>query len=71
MTIEAVKALSDVDLAQVVAWGQAEIKARAEKRKQETIAKIKEMAGLVGVTVAIGGTRGRPTKSQTTPTRKV
>jgi hypothetical protein len=60
MTIETVRALSDGDLSQVVAWAQAEIKARAEKRKQETIAKIKELAGAVGVSVSIGGVRGRP-----------
>ena len=44
-------------------------RARAEKRKQETIAKIKELAGAVGVTVAIGGVRGRParTKSEAKP----
>lgn len=62
MTIETVRALSDADLSQVVAWAQAEIKARAEKRKQETIAKIKELAGAVGVSVAIGGQRGRPVR---------
>jgi len=62
MTIETVRALSDSDLSQVVAWAQAEVKARAEKRKQETIAKIKELAGAVGVSVAIGGVRGRPRK---------
>ena len=39
-----------------------EIKARTERRKQETIAKIKELAGTVGVSVAIGGMRGRPIK---------
>jgi len=65
MTIETVRALPDADLAQVAAWAQAEIKTRAEKRKQETIAKIKELAGAVGVTVAIGGTRGRPLKPKT------
>lgn len=64
MTIEAVRALSDADLSQVVAWAQAEIKVRAEKRKQETIAKIRELAGTVGVSVAIGGQRGRPVKSE-------
>jgi hypothetical protein len=64
MTQETVRALSDADLSQVVAWAQAEIKTRAEKRKQETIAKIKELAGAVGVTVAIGGTRGRPSKTR-------
>jgi hypothetical protein len=60
MTQETVRALSDADLSQVVAWAQAEIKARTEKRKQETIARIKELAGAVGVSVAIGGVRGRP-----------
>ena len=68
MTQETVRALPDDDLMQVVAWAQAEIKARAEKRKQETIAKIKELAGAVGVTVAIGGVRGRPA---TKPSHKV
>lgn len=60
MTQETVRALSDGDLSQVVAWAQAEIKARAEKRKQETIARIKELAGAVGVSVSIAGVRGRP-----------
>ena len=32
-------------------------------RKQETIAKIKELAGAINVTVAIGGVRGRPSKA--------
>lgn len=64
MTIETVRALSDADLSQVADWAQAEIKARAEKRKQETIAKIKELAGAVGVSVAIGGQRGRPVKKR-------
>jgi hypothetical protein len=60
MTQDAIRGLTDADLAQVMLWGQAEVKARAERRKQETIAKIKELAGAVGVTVAIGGQRGRP-----------
>ena len=68
MTQETVRALPDADLMQVVAWGQAEIKARAEIRKQETIARIKELAGAVGVTVAIGGVRGRPAKRQKSQT---
>ena len=68
MTQETARALADADLSQVVAWAQEEIKARAEKRKQETIAKIRELAGAVGVSVAIGGVRGRPAKG-TKPTR--
>jgi hypothetical protein len=43
----------------VVGWAQEEIRARAEKRKQDTIAKIKELAGAVGVSVIIDGQRGR------------
>jgi hypothetical protein len=62
MTPDTVKALSDSELVQVIAWAQAEIKARTERRKQETIAKIKAMAAEVGVSVAIQGGRGRPAK---------
>jgi len=64
MTQETVRALLDAELSQVVAWAQQETSARAEKRKQEAIAKIKELAGAVGVTVAIGGVRGRPAKAK-------
>jgi hypothetical protein len=64
MTQETVRALTDAELSQVVAWAQQETNVRAEKRKQEAIAKIKELAGAVGVTVAIGGVRGRPAKTK-------
>ena len=60
MTQDTVRALSDTELPQFIAWAQAELKARAEKRKAETIAKIRELAGSVGVRVTIGGARGRP-----------
>jgi hypothetical protein len=70
MTQEAIRALTDGELSQVVAWAQVEIKARTERRKQETIAKIKELAGTVGVSVAIGGVRGRPVKSGHKPGQK-
>lgn len=63
MTQETVKALNDSELALVIDWANTEIRARAEKRKQDTIAKIKELAGAVGVTVAISGARGRPVKT--------
>jgi hypothetical protein len=62
MTPETVKTLSDSELVQVIAWAQAETKARTERRKQETIAKIKAMAAEVGVSIAIQGGRGRPAK---------
>jgi len=64
MTLETVRALSDADLSQVAVWAGQEIEARKEKRKQEAIAKIKELAGAVGVAVLIKGQRGRPAKSK-------
>lgn len=63
MTREALHALTDEDLSQVIAWGQEEQKDRAEKRKQETIAKIKELARSIEVGVTLAGTRGRPARN--------
>jgi hypothetical protein len=63
MTQDTVKELGDAELEQVIDWAQGEQKARAEKRKRETIAKIKELAQTVGVSVNIAGTRGRPAKT--------
>ena len=60
MTQETVKALSDAELMQVIDWAQAEQKARGGRRKQETLAKIRELAQSVEVTVKILGERGRP-----------
>jgi len=65
MTQESVKALSDVDLSQVIIWAQEEVKTRTERRKQEAIAKIKALALQVGVSVSIAGTRGRPATIRT------
>lgn len=63
MTQEAVKALSDNELIQVISWAQSEQKARAEKHKQETIAQIKELARSIELGVKLAGTRGRPAKN--------
>jgi hypothetical protein len=60
MTQESVKALSDDQLGQVIAWAQSEQKERTERRKQEAIARIKELAQTVGVSISINGRRGRP-----------
>lgn len=62
MTLEAVKALSDAELSQVELWVQDEKKSRAQRRKEDAIAKIKALAESVGVKVAIGGVRGRPAR---------
>ena len=55
-----IKAMSDKDLAQFAAQAQAELAARAKQRREETIAKIRALAGEAGLAVAIEGARGRP-----------
>jgi len=70
MTRDMVKALNDSDLMEVLGWVQDEQKARAVKRKAEAIAKIKELAQTVGVSVHFEGRRGRPTSSNTPKTAK-
>jgi hypothetical protein len=63
MTLETVKALSDAELSQVELWLQDEKKSRAERRKEDAIARIKALAESVGIKVAIGGVRGRPARA--------
>jgi hypothetical protein len=71
MMQETVGALSDAELSQVITWAQEETKTRAERRKQEAIAKIRALASQVGVSVSIAGVRGRPAriKTQARPAR--
>jgi len=64
MTQETVRALADKELTQVIAWAQDEQRVRAEQRKHDTIAKIKEMAGAAGISVSIHSKRGRPQKAK-------
>lgn len=61
VTQDAIKALKDDELSQVEAWAGDERKARTEKKRQETIAKIRELAASIDEPVRIG-TRGRPPK---------
>lgn len=63
MTEDMLKALTDGDLARVIDWAKAEVKMRAERHKQETIAKIRELARSIEVGIKIEGTRGRPAKA--------
>ena len=70
MTQETIRALSDGQLEQVIAWAQGEHKVRAERRKQETIAKIKELAKSIEVGVKIEGQRGRPSKQPVAAVRE-
>lgn len=60
VTTESMKSLSDEELDRLIDAGTKEKHAREERRKQETIARIKELAGTISVTVTIGGSRGRP-----------
>ena len=62
MTQETIRALSDMELVQVIAWAQEEQQVRKAKRKEETIAKIRELAQSIAVKVHLEGTRGRPAK---------
>lgn len=64
MKLDDIKALPDSELAQFRAAVETEQKERAEKRKQETIAKIKELARSIEVDVKIAGVRGRPPKAK-------
>jgi hypothetical protein len=64
MTQEMIKALPDKDLTQVIAWAHDEVTVRAEKRRHDTIAKIKELAGAEGILLTINGKRGRPPKGK-------
>jgi hypothetical protein len=64
MTQEAIRAMSDPELVQVIVWAQQEQQARAAQRKQETIAKIKELARSAEISVRIDGVRGRPSKDK-------
>jgi len=59
MNDEMLKTLGDHELSQFVSKAQAELASRARKRKEEAIAKIKELAGLAGVSVSVKGARGR------------
>jgi hypothetical protein len=67
MTQDAIRALSDEELTQVISWAQAEVKTRAERRKLDTIAKIKELARSIELGIKIEGTRGRPAKRSADP----
>jgi len=63
MKIDEIRALPDEQLKEFIAAAELEKTARAEKHKVETVAKIKELAAAAGITVSIGGMRGRPPKT--------
>ena len=66
--------LKDDDLSQIVKLAEAELRKRTERRRQDAITKIREIASTAGVTVTISGSRGRPAKvkspGKTAPTEK-
>jgi hypothetical protein len=64
MTLETIKTLTETELSQVIAWAQQEQQMRADKRKQDTLLRIRELARSIDVGVKIEGTRGRPSKKK-------
>ena len=62
MIAEQITQLKDDDLSQIVKLAEAELRKRTERRRQEVITKIRELASTAGVTVTISGSRGRPAK---------
>lgn len=62
ITLETIKTLPDDELDRFIAAATQEKKERTEREKQATIARIKELAGSVGVRISIGGARGRPAR---------
>jgi hypothetical protein len=62
MSLDQIKQLGDDELAQIAKLAETELRSRADKRRQEAITKIRELASSVGVTINIGGLRGRPSK---------
>lgn len=64
MTVEIIRGLTDEELAKWIEVAQAERNARTEKRKQEAISKIKQLARSIDIGVKIEGTRGRQVGAQ-------
>ena len=64
MKYDDVRALADSELDQVITWTEEEKKSRAEKRKQEAIVAIREIAAREHIPVKIDGQRGRPSKAK-------
>jgi hypothetical protein len=60
MTRDVIKALTDVELEWVGVWAREETRERAAKRKQDTIARIRNLDADAGVHIKISGPRGRP-----------
>jgi hypothetical protein len=67
ITQEAIHALNINQLELVERWVRDERKDRAEKHKQETLAKIRELARSIEGGIKIEGVRGRPAKASTEP----
>jgi hypothetical protein len=70
MSGDAIKKATDDELRQWMTQADAELKARAEKRKQDAIAEIKRIAGTVNIHVSIGG-RGKAKSTLTAGDRYV
>ncbi len=65
ITQDTIQALSTEQLERVRAWVLDEDKARTERHKQETLAKIRALARSIEVGIKFEGVRGRPAKTST------
>jgi plasmid stabilization system protein ParE len=65
MTQDTIRNLTDAKLQQAKAWIAQEEKDRTQRRKRETIAKIRELAQNAGVTVIFEEVRGETKSSET------
>lgn len=60
-----IESMKDDEITELISTGQAVLKAREERRKQEAITKIKEIAASQHLSVHFDGQRGRPPKVKT------
>lgn len=66
-TEDSIKAMTDKDLSAFILVAQAEKARREQQRKDETIAKIRALAGAEGLTVSIAGLRGQRPRTKQRP----
>lgn len=64
ITPDTIKSLSDEELDRFISAGERERADRAERKRQETIVRIRELADTVGIQVAITGAKGRRAKAK-------
>lgn len=62
MNLDQIKLMGDDELAQIAKLAETELRSRADKRRQEAITKIRELANSVGVAVNIRDQKHPPAR---------